>query len=100
VRVFRQTFILEDASEFHAVAPLEASIPATNDIPLGCSLILLLLPVDTIHSVQTLKVANSWNPYWGEKGYFRIIRGDAKGNGGIEDGVTGSPASAKWSHGR
>ena len=46
------------------------------------------------------KVANSWNPYWGEKGYFRIIRGDSQGNGGIEDGVTGSPASAKWSHGR
>lgn len=21
------------------------------------------------------KVANSWNPYWGEKGYFRIVRG-------------------------
>merc|ERR1711871_340965 len=22
------------------------------------------------------KVANSWNPYWGEKGYFRIKRGN------------------------
>jgi len=44
------------------------------------------------------KVANSWNPYWGEKGFFRIIRGDSKGNGGIEDQVTGSPAAAKWSH--
>jgi len=40
------------------------------------------------------KVANSWNPYWGEKGYFRIKRG---GNEcGIEDGVTFSPATAKW----
>jgi len=41
------------------------------------------------------KVANSWNPYWGEKGYFRIARG---GNEcGIENGVTFSSASAKWS---
>merc|ERR1712216_864777 len=40
------------------------------------------------------KVANSWNPYWGEKGYFRIKRGNNEC--GIEDGVTFSPASAKW----
>jgi len=41
------------------------------------------------------KVANSWNPYWGEKGYFRIKRG---GNEcGIENGVTFSAATAKWS---
>merc|ERR1711977_531057 len=40
------------------------------------------------------KVANSWNPYWGEQGYFRIKRG---GNEcGIEDGVTFSGANAKW----
>merc|ERR1711907_874629 len=40
------------------------------------------------------KVANSWNPYWGEKGYFRIKRG---GNEcGIENGVSFSPANAKW----
>ena len=43
------------------------------------------------------KVANSWNPYWGEGGYFRIIRGDSEGNGGIEGMVTGSSASATWS---
>jgi len=42
------------------------------------------------------KVANSWNPYWGEKGYFRIIRGDDEGNGGIENQVTGSAATATW----
>jgi len=42
------------------------------------------------------KVANSWNPYWGEGGYFRIIRGDDAGNGGIENGVTGSPTDATW----
>jgi len=40
------------------------------------------------------KVANSWNPYWGEKGYFRIKRGGSEC--GIEDGVTFSGASAKW----
>jgi len=40
------------------------------------------------------KVANSWNPYWGEKGYFRIKRGGSEC--GIEDGVTFSGANAKW----
>merc|ERR1712224_1158549 len=39
------------------------------------------------------KVANSWNPYWGEKGYFRIKEGE----GGIDDQVTFSAAKAKWS---
>merc|ERR1711907_597182 len=34
-------------------------------------------------------VANSWNPYWGEKGYFRIREGE----GGIDDQVTFSSAS-------
>jgi len=41
------------------------------------------------------KVANSWNPYWGEKGYFRIARGNNEC--GIEDMVTASPADATWS---
>jgi len=41
------------------------------------------------------KVANSWNPYWGEKGYFRIKRGNSEC--GIEDGVTFSAKDAKWS---
>merc|ERR1711959_466723 len=41
------------------------------------------------------KVANSWNPYWGEKGYFRIKRGNSEC--GIEDGVTFSAATATWS---
>merc|ERR1711977_441199 len=41
------------------------------------------------------KVANSWNPYWGEKGYFRIRRGTNEG--GIEDGAVASSPSAKWS---
>mmetsp|Transcript_107917 Transcript_107917/g.305094 ORF Transcript_107917/g.305094 Transcript_107917/m.305094 type:complete len:361 (+) Transcript_107917:95-1177(+) len=40
------------------------------------------------------KVANSWNPYWGEKGYFRIRRGTNEG--GIEDEVTASSPAAIW----
>ena len=40
------------------------------------------------------KVANSWNPYWGEDGYFRIVRGDDEC--GIESQVTASMAGAKW----
>jgi len=47
--------------------------------------------------VKYWKVANSWNPYWGEKGYFRIKRGDNQC--GIEDGVTFSSADSKWTHG-
>jgi len=43
------------------------------------------------------KIANSWNPYWGEKGYFRIKRGNNEC--GVEDGVTFSPHTAKWSKG-
>mmetsp|Transcript_9660 Transcript_9660/g.10819 ORF Transcript_9660/g.10819 Transcript_9660/m.10819 type:complete len:360 (-) Transcript_9660:38-1117(-) len=46
------------------------------------------------HGVKYWKVANSWNPYWGEQGYFRIRRGNNEG--GIEDSVIGSSATAKW----
>mmetsp|Transcript_28723 Transcript_28723/g.66256 ORF Transcript_28723/g.66256 Transcript_28723/m.66256 type:complete len:364 (+) Transcript_28723:91-1182(+) len=44
--------------------------------------------------VKYWKVANSWNPYWGEKGYFRIKRGNNEG--GIEDTVVGSSPEAAW----
>ena len=40
------------------------------------------------------KVANSWNPFWGEKGHFRIRRGN--GECGIEEGVVFSSAKAAW----
>lgn len=40
------------------------------------------------------KVANSWNPYWGENGYFRIIRGTNEG--GIEQQCTASSADSVW----
>jgi hypothetical protein len=53
VLFFRQKFTLEDAIEFHAFAPLEASRRVTNGIPLGCS---LFLPVHTVNCVQTQKV--------------------------------------------
>jgi len=46
------------------------------------------------NGVKYWKVANSWNPYWGENGYFRIIRG--VDNCGIEDQVTASSTGAKW----
>merc|ERR1712113_666152 len=38
------------------------------------------------------KVANSWNPHWGEKGYFRIKEGE----GGIDDQAVASDPAAKW----
>jgi hypothetical protein len=48
---FRQKFTLEDAIGSHACS-LETSMHVTNDIPLGCS---LLLPFRTVNCVQTLK---------------------------------------------
>lgn len=41
------------------------------------------------------KVANSWNPYWGEDGYFRILRGEDEC--GIESSVYASGSRASWS---
>jgi hypothetical protein len=52
VRGFRQKFTLEDAIGSHACS-FEANSRVTNGIPLESS---LLLPVDTVHCVQTLKV--------------------------------------------
>jgi hypothetical protein len=55
MRVFRQKCTLEDAIGSHSCS-LEANTRVTNGIPLGCS---LLLPVDTVNRVQTLKVVDS-----------------------------------------
>lgn len=46
------------------------------------------------NGVKYWKVANSWNPYWGENGYFRIIRG--KDECGIESQVTANSPKATW----
>jgi cathepsin B len=46
------------------------------------------------NGVKYWKVQNSWNPFWGEKGYFRIVRGNNEG--GIESSVMGSPTGAQW----
>jgi ankyrin repeat protein len=54
VHVFRQKFALEDAIGSHACS-LEANMRVTNGIPLGGP---LLLPVDTVNCVQTLKARN------------------------------------------
>ena len=47
------------------------------------------------NSTKYWKVANSWNPFWGEQGYFRIIRG--VNECGIESGAVAAPGDAKWS---
>jgi len=46
------------------------------------------------NGVKYWKVANSWNPYWGEEGYFRIKRGTNEC--GIEGQVT-AIKGGKWS---
>jgi hypothetical protein len=56
---FRQKFTLEDAIGSHACsleANIEANTRVTNGIPLGSS---LLLPVDTVNCVQTLKACGA-----------------------------------------
>lgn len=43
------------------------------------------------------KIANSWNPYWGEGGYFRISRGNNECN--MEAAATASSPDSKWTRG-
>ena len=44
--------------------------------------------------VEYWKVANSWNPFWGESGFFRIKRGVDEC--GIEDNVMANSPDSKW----
>jgi hypothetical protein len=79
VRVFRQKFTLEDAIGSYACS-LEANTGVTNSIPLGSS---LLLPVDTVNCVQTLKATKYMPPF--EKVFWRE-RTPLKG-GGVAGGA-------------
>merc|ERR1712072_1437590 len=45
------------------------------------------------NGVNYWKIANSWNPYWGEEGYFRIKQGEC----GIDAQAVASSPTAKWS---
>lgn len=49
------------------------------------------------NGIKYWKIANSWNPYWGEDGYFRILRGS--NHCGIEDQVIATSAETKWHQG-
>jgi len=46
------------------------------------------------NGVKYWKVANSWNPYWAESGYFRMRRGNNEG--GMEDQVMAASHTATW----
>jgi predicted RNA binding protein YcfA (HicA-like mRNA interferase family) len=79
VRFFRQKFTLEDAIGSHACS-LEANMRVTNGIPLGRP---LLLPVDTVNCVQTLKELGwmkqrgshrMWRPYMQSSGRTISLR--------------------------
>lgn len=48
--------------------------------------------------VKYWKIANSWNPYWGENGYFRIVRGTNEC--GIESQAGANSGSGKWTYGK
>ena len=50
----------------------------------------------TENGVDYWKIQNSWNPYWGENGHFRIVRGTDEC--GIEDDATASSNGATWKH--
>jgi len=48
----------------------------------------------TENGTKYWNIANSWNKFWGENGYFRIKRGSNEC--GIEEQAVANSASAKW----
>jgi hypothetical protein len=82
VCVFRQKVTLDNAIG-PTPAPIEASKRVPNGIPLGC---LLLLPVDTVNCVQTLKGysiesmvelgVTALKPYVGSLIHWKLFRFD------------------------
>ena len=51
--------------------------------------------VDSKSGMKYWKVANSWNPYWGENGYFRIKRGSDE-CGIMSGAVADTGKNTKW----
>merc|ERR1712232_138236 len=47
--------------------------------------------------VKYWKIANSWNPYWGENGHFRIKRGSDEC--GIESQTAANDGTGEWRQG-
>ena len=64
--------------------------------PLGGHAVRIVGFGEDEHGEKYWKVANSWNKYWGENGYFRIRRGTNECD--IESDVLSShDTKAKWS---
>jgi len=51
---------------------------------------------DEESGVEFWKVANSWNIFWGEKGFIRIVSGINLG--GLEQNIVASSADAVWGY--
>jgi len=69
-------------------------VPASRNSVGGHAVRIVGWGTDSETNQDYWKVANSWNPYWGEEGYFRILRGE--NTCGIESQVVASSADAVW----